>query len=355
MTSWMVGRSALLSAIAAAWLAAGDARPAWAQRRETVIATGSSTVFPFTSAVADAVSRATGFNRAEVNGKGTVFGFGEFCQGAPLRYPDIQSASRRMTMAEFAHCGSRGVHEIIEIPIGYDGIVVAHRAGLPSPNLTTAQLWLGVAKEVPRDGRMMPNPFTSWRQVSPDLPDWPIAVIGPPPTSGTRDSFTDLALAKGCQGFPEVRTISDAAQRRRLCAAVREDGRWVDGGEDDEAIVRRVVEGPPGTLGVFGFSFLENNRGRIEGLPIDGVDDSRETIASRRYPLARPLFVYVKRPNLDLVPGLREMVEEYVSDRAVGPEGYLVRRGLVPLAPDRLREVREKVRNSTIMTGRLDR
>ena len=129
----------------------------------------------------------------------------------------------------------------------------------------------------------------------------------------------------------------------------------MDGGEDDEAIVRQIVEGPPGTLGVFGFSFLESNRGKIEGLPIDGVDDGRETIASGRYPLARPLFVYVKRPNLDLVPGLREMVEEYVSDRAVGPEGYLVKRGLVPLAPDRLREVREKVRDLTIMTGRFDR
>lgn len=350
MPRWTPARRALLSAAIAGWAAAAAATPAFAQRRETVIATGSSTVFPFTSAVAEAVSRATGFNRAEVNGKGTVFGFGEFCQGASLRYPDIQSASRHMTMAELTHCGSRGVHEIMEIPIGHDGIVVAHRAGSPSPDVTTAQLWLGIAKEVPRDGRLVPNPFTTWRQVSPELPDWPIAVIGPPTTSGTRDSFTDLALVKGCQAFPEVRAIGDAVQRRRLCAAVREDGRWVDGGEDDEAIVRQVVEGPPGTLGVFGFSFLEGNRGRIEGLPIDGVDDTREAIASGRYPLSRPLYIYVKRPNLDLVPGLREMVAEYISDRAVGPEGYLARRGLVPLAPDRLREVREAVRNSAIVT-----
>lgn len=324
------------------------AMPALAQRRDTVLATGSSTVAPFTNAVADRLAEGAG-GRATVRSVGTLGGFAEFCQGVGPRYADIQNASRRMNLAEFTHCGSRGVHEIMEIQIGFDGIVVAHRQGLPSPNFSLAELWRGLAKVVPQDGRLVPNPYRSWRDVAAHLPDWPIRVIGPPPTSGTRDSFTDLVLLAGCQAVPEVRAIADTAQRRRACVTVREDGGWVDGGEDDEVIVRQVVDGAPGTLGVFGFSFLEGNRARIEGASIDGVDDTRETIASGRYPLSRPLFLYVKRAHLEQVPGLRAFVTEYVSDRAAGPEGYLVRRGLVPLDPANLARVQQAVRDEVVV------
>lgn len=330
------------------------ALPANAQRRDTVMVTGSSTVAPFTRAVAAALGETNG-PRADIRSVGTVWGFSEFCQGAALRYADIQNASRRMNLAELTHCASRGVHEIMELQIGYDGIVVAHRHGLPSPNFTRSELWMGLAREVPQGGRMVPNPYTTWRQVAAHLPDWPIRVVGPPATSGTRDSFTDLVLLAGCQSFAEVRAIADAAARRRACSTLREDGRWTDGPEDDELIVRQVVQGEPGTLGVFGFSFLDGHRTQIDGASIEGVDDTRDTIASGRYPISRPLFLYVKRPNLEQVPGLAAFLSEYLSDRAMGPEGYLVRAGLVPLEPARLETVQRSLRDQTIMTRRRDR
>ncbi|MBL6080783.1 substrate-binding domain-containing protein [Belnapia sp. T18] len=341
----------LIAAVVAAMLAMYG-HPAAAQPRETVQVTGSSTVFPFTSAVASSIARAAGGERVQVTSTGTVHGFAQFCRGSNLQHPDVQNASRRMTAGEFSLCVRNGVNEIMEIPIGFDGIVVAHRRGLPSPNFTLAQLWMGMAKEVPQGGRIVPNPFTSWRQISASLPDWPISVIGPPRTSGTRDSFTELAMLAGCRTFPEIQVITDAAERTRLCSTVREDGGWVDGGEDDQAIVRRVTEGRDGTLGVFGFSFLQANRERIEGSSIEGVDDAAETIASGRYPLSRPLFLYVKRPNLERVPGLKEFLAEYVSDGAMGSGGYLLRIGLVPVDSERLLQVRAVVRDRTIMMRR---
>ena len=326
--------------------------PATAQPRETVLVTGSSTVHPFSSAVAERLSEAAGGQRVKVASTGTVHGFAQFCRGPGLEHPDVQNASRRMTAGEFSLCVRNGVNEIMEVPIGFDGIVVAHRKGLSSPNFTLAQLWLGVAKEVPQNGRMVANPYTSWRQVSADLPDWPIRVIGPPRTSGTRDSFTELAMMAGCRSAPEVAAISDTAERNRVCTTVREDGRWVDAGEDDETIVRRITADADGTLGIFGFSFLDAARDRIEGSSIEGVDDTPETIASGRYPLSRPLFLYAKRPNLDRIPALKDYLAEYVSDRAMGSDGYLAQRGLVPLSAERLRGVQNVVRERTVMNRR---
>jgi phosphate transport system substrate-binding protein len=342
----------LPSALAVAALLAGTA-PATAQRRDAILATGSSTVAPFTNAVADTLAQA-GARRATVRSTGTVHGFNEFCRGPGLQHPDVQNASRRINATEFALCARNGVREIMEIAIGHDGIVIAHRTGLPAADFSLAQLWLGIAREVPRDGRLVPNPYTSWRQIGPALPAWPIRLIGPPPTSGTRDIFIDLVLLAGCQAIPEVRAIADTAQRRRVCVAIREDGGWIDGGEDDEVIVRRVVEGEPGTLGVFGFSFLEAHRDRIAAAAIAGVPATREAIGSGAYPVARPLFIYVKQANLRTLAGLPEFIAEYVSDRAMGPEGYLIRRGLVPLDPVRLRRVQEAVRDQAVMLRQPD-
>lgn len=331
-----------------ALLAVGGASPAAAQSRGAVLTTGSSTVHPFTSAVSAAVSPRLAA-APEIRSTGTVHGFNEFCRGVSLRYPDIQSASRRMTTGEFLLCNRQGVNEIIEIPIGHDGIVAAYRRDLPQPNITRAQFWLAVAKEVPRDGRLAPNPNRRWRDIATDLPDWPIRVIGPPPTSGTRDSFTDLVLLAGCQRVPEVRAITDPAQRRRVCATVREDGAWIDGGEDDEVIVRRVVDEEAGTIGVFGYSFLAGHRDVIAAARIEGVAPTPEAISAGSYPVARPLFIYAKRQNLRVVPGLAEFLAEYVSDAAMGPGGYLMRRGLVPPDPVRLRRIQDAVRDQAIM------
>jgi len=337
--------SIVAGCVLAAGLTIGGTAPA--QQRSAVLATGSSTVAPFSQAVARALAE-TGAPAAEVRVVGTGGGFAEFCQGAGLRLPDVQNASRRITTVEFVHCGSRGVHEIMEIPIGYDGIVLAHRVGLPPLNLKLEQIWRGLARQVPQDGALVANPYTTWNQISRDLPSWPIRVIGPPGTSGTRDSFIELGMLPGCQAVPEVRSLP-VAQQRRVCAALRDDGRWIDGGEDDDAIVRQVVEGEPVTLGVFGYSFLETNRGRIVGAAVEGVQSDRATIAAGQYPLSRPLFLYVKRPNLELVAGLKPFLDEYMSDRAMGPGGYLTRLGLVPLDPGRLRLVRESVANQAIL------
>jgi phosphate transport system substrate-binding protein len=338
-----------VAVLAASALLLPPGTAAFAQARETVAITGSSTVFPFSSAVAEVVNRAANADRVRVTSTGTVRGFAEFCQGAGLQFPDVQNASRRITPGEFTVCAENGVNEIMEIPIGFDGIVVAYRKGLRPPNLTLERLWLGLAKEVPQNGRLVPNPYTSWQQVASSLPDWPIQVYGPPPTSGTRDSFAELALLAGCQKASEVRAISDDARRRQVCTTVREDGRWIDAGEDDREIVRRLAEAPPGTFGIFGFSFVEEGRDQIQPAWIEGVEPRSETILSRRYKLARPLYLYVKQPNLDLVPGLREFVAEYVSDRAMGPDGYLVRHGLVPNDMARLRVIQEAVRDRAVM------
>lgn len=340
-----------IAAGAQAQVIAPGAQPNPIQRRETILVTGSSTVFPFTNAVAARFVEATGRPKPFIDGTGTVRGYNLFCQGAGLRYPDIANASRRMNAIEFNLCLSKGVHEIIEIPIGYDGMVFAVRKEAVQANLTREQIWRGLAREVPVNGQWVANPHTRWRDVDPRLPDWPIEVLGPPPTSGTRDSFVDLALMPGCNAVAEVRAIADVARRRALCSTVRDDGSWIDAGEDDEKIVARLVLAAPGALqGVFGYSFLVAHADRLEGLHIEGVDDTPETIASGQYPLARPLFIYVKKPNLRSVPGLEGFIEHYIG--AIAPGDYLARLGLVPLAPQRLEAVRASVRSGTIMARR---
>jgi phosphate transport system substrate-binding protein len=315
------------------------ATPGAAQQRQGVLITGSSTVAPFTQAVAAAL-RDRGGPATEIRIVGTVGGFAEFCQGVGPRFPDIATASRPINRQEFVFCNSRGVNEILELPIGYDGIVLAHRAEAESPDFRLEHLWRGLAREVPFEGRIAPNSYRFWNEVSPTLPPWPIRVIGPPATSGTRDSFHDLALLPGCLAAAEMRALPDAAQRRRLCLSLREDGRWVESGEDDDAIVQAVADGPPGTLGLFGYGFLDRNRDRLRPIRIEGREASRTTIAAGSYPLSRPLFLYVKRAHLGRMAGIEEFLTEYLSDLAIGPGGYLVRRGLVPLDPVQLAATR---------------
>lgn len=327
-----------------------------AQGRDGVLATGSSTVAPFTRAVAAALAEGRQGPRAEIRSVGTVWGFTEFCQGIGPRYADIQNASRRINLAEVTQCASRGVHEILELPIGYDGIVVAYQRDLAAMDLTREELWRGLAREVPGPaGRLVANPHRTWRDVSARLPDWPIRVIGPPATSGTRDSFEDLALIPGCLAVREIAAMTEGAARRRICVSLRDDGAWVDGGEDDDLIVRQVTQGAPGTLGVFGFSFLDRHRAQIRAATVEGVTDSRETIATGRYPLSRPLFLYVKRRHMEMFPFVAAFLDEYVSDRAMGPNGYLQQAGLVPLDRAGIQGLREMVTQRAVMTRRPER
>jgi phosphate transport system substrate-binding protein len=327
---------------------------AMAQKRDTILVTGSSTVNPFTVAVSKQFAETgmlakLGGQPPQISSTGTVRGYNLFCQGSGTRYPDIQNASRRMNSIEFSLCVKNGVNEIMEIPIGYDGIVLVYHKDGGTVRLTRAQVWLAIAKEVPKNSTLVPNPHTSWKQIDASLPDWPIQVLGPPPTSGTRDSFTDLLMVPACQTFDEIRSLKDVARQRTVCTTVRTDGKWVDSGEDDAKIVGRIESAPPGIVGVFGYSFLEENSAKLTGATLEGVPPTEEGIASGRYPLARPLFIYAKRKNIAFVAGLKEFLNLYVSTAAMGPDGFLVKQGLVPLEKARQERLREAVGVQAIM------
>jgi phosphate transport system substrate-binding protein len=320
----------LALAATAAILAAGA--PAFAQSaRDQIRVVGSSTVFPFTSAVAEQFARGGQFRAPIVESIGTGAGIRAFCAGVGVAQPDIANASRRITAAEVATCRQNGVTEIVELKIGFDGIVMATRRGSPQIPFTREQIWKGLAREVPVNGQWVRNPYQTWNQVDPSLPNVAIEAMGPPPTSGTRDSFNELVLLAGCANVPEIRAISDATERNRRCQQIREDGKFIEAGENDNLIVQRLSTGVPGAFGIFGYSFLDQNRDRIEGKSVDGIAPTFENIASGRYPISRAMYVYMKKAHVGVIPGLREFMTEYASERAVGQRGYLASRGLITL------------------------
>jgi phosphate transport system substrate-binding protein len=332
-------------------LSAAFTGPAFAQARDQIRIVGSSTVFPFTTAVAENFGRATSFRPPIVESTGTGGGMRLFCAGVGPSHPDVSNASRRITKSEFDTCRNNGVTEIVELKIGFDGIVVTTKRGAPKFNLTREQVWRALARQVPVNGQWVNNPYTTWQQVDASLPNARIEIIGPPPTSGTRDSFNELMLQGGCANVAEVRAVQDAAQRLRYCTQIREDGRFIEGGENDNLIVQRVAAGDGTVLGVFGFSFLEENLDKIEAKLIDGVEPKFETISEGKYPVARDMFVYAKKAHVGVIPGMREFLAEYVSDRAMGDNGYLEQKGLVILPPTALRQQQEGIRNLVSMTS----
>jgi phosphate transport system substrate-binding protein len=320
----------LALAASAAILAA--AAPAVAQSaRDQIRVVGSSTVFPFTSAVAEQFARGGQFRAPIVESIGTGAGIRAFCAGVGVTQPDIANASRRMTAGEFASCRTNGVADIVELKIGFDGIVMATRRGSPQIPFNREHIWKGLAREVPVNGQWVRNPYQTWNQVDPSLPNVAIEAMGPPPTSGTRDSFNELVLLAGCSNVPEIRAISDATERNRRCQQIREDGKFIEAGENDNLIVQRLTTGTPGAFGIFGYSFLDQNRDRIEGKSVDGIAPTFENIASGRYPISRSMYVYMKKAHVGVIPGLREFMTEYASERAVGQRGYLASRGLITL------------------------
>jgi phosphate transport system substrate-binding protein len=317
-----------------------------AQARDQIRIVGSSTVHPFTSVVAERFGATSGMKIPVVESTGTGGGFRLFCAGVGAQTPDFTNASRRIRKAEFDACAAAGVTEITEMPIGLDGIALATSKLGPSFDLTLAQLWLALAKEVPIDGRLAPNPFKTWNEIDQSLPYVAIVVLGPPPTSGTRDSFNELAMGSGCQAFPEIRAIADGSARDTACQTVREDGVFVEAGENDNLIVRKLQENPK-ALGVFGFSFLDQNRASLTAATLDGVAPVYETILDGSYPLSRPMYVYAKNAHVGVIPGMREFTVEYLSDAAMGPGGYLAGKGLIVLPAEQLVQVREQVSSLT--------
>ncbi|MFM8819049.1 MAG: substrate-binding domain-containing protein [Phenylobacterium sp.] len=321
----------LPAAAAGLVLAAGlDASPAFAAR-DYVWAAGSSTVFPFATRVAEQFARKTGSTAPKVESLGTGGGIKLFCGGVGDGFPDIATASRRMKRSEFDACAAKGVKDIVELKIGFDGIVVAMDKRSPDYALTTSALYLGLAAKVLRYGQQQANPYKTWAEVGAGLPKTRILVYGPPPSSGTRDAFVELAIEAGALKYPENKGLKEKDEKafKELVHPLRRDG-WIDAGENDNAIVQTLTK-TPGALGVFGWSFLEENMDKVKGASVNGVKPSLTSISNGSYPLSRSLFIYVKKSNLGVTKGLREYVAEFVSDAATGRGGYLKDRGLIPL------------------------
>jgi len=331
-----------------ALLASALAMPAMAQTgRDYVSVVGSSTVYPFTTTVAEQFGRAGRFKTPKVESTGTGGGIKLFCGGVGVQHPDVVNASRAIKASEMESCAKAGVKEVIEVKVGYDGIVVAgSKKGKPY-RLTRQQLFLALARQVPdpaRSGALIDNPNRTWNQVDKSLPADRIEVLGPPPTSGTRDAFLELVMEAGCQNYAWIKALKDVDEGRfrRVCHSIREDGAYVEAGENDNLIVQKL-EANPRALGIFGYSFLEENISQLQGATVDGVAPTFESIADSKYPVSRPLFVYVKKAHLGVIPGLREFVAEYVSERSMGDEGYLADKGLVPLPSAEQARVRSTV------------
>ncbi|KAF0228405.1 MAG: phosphate transport system substrate-binding [Beijerinckiaceae bacterium] len=321
--------------------------------RDQIRIVGSSTVYPFTTAVAEQLGKAGGIKTPVVESTGTGGGMKMFCEGVGENFPDATNASRRMKIGEFEGCQKNGVKDIIELMVGYDGLTLALSKKAQPLKLTRAQVFLALAKQVPGpDGKLIANPYKTWNQVDAALPNRPIEVLGPPPTSGTRDSLHELIMEPGAEQIPAMKALK-AADRKAFDAAwksIREDGPYVEAGENDNVIVQKL-ETNQNAIGVFGYSFLEENVAKIQGASIDGVMPDMDTIASLKYSPSRELFIYIKKAHISVVPGLDKFAAEYVSDKAAAEGGYLEKKGLVPVPKAKLATSKANIAAQKVMTG----
>ena len=318
--------------------------------RDYISIVGSSTVYPFSTVVAERFGRTTGFSTPKIESTGSGGGFKLFCSGTGVQSPDITNSSRRVHQSEIDECERNGVRDIIEVKIGYDGIVLANVKGAPAYELTREHIFLALAKSVPSPAgdSLVPNPYATWAQIDPALPDIRIEVLGPPPTSGTRDAFVELVMEVGCEAFPVIDTLADA-DRAAACQTLREDGAFIEAGENDNLIVQKL-EANPAALGIFGYSFLDQNQDKVQGSLIDGIAPEFESIADGSYPVSRPLYSYVKKLHVGEIPGIEEFLAELTSEAASGDFGYLTDRGLIPLPETERRMVLEAVQGLESVT-----
>jgi phosphate transport system substrate-binding protein len=319
-----------------------------AEARDQIRIVGSSTVYPFATAVAEQFGTKYEFPTPVVESTGSGGGIKLFCAGVGEGHPDITNSSRRIEESEVQQCADNGVEEITEVKIGYDGIVLANSNEADPMTVTIPQIWQALAKEVPVDGEIKANPYRNWSEIDPSLPDSKIEVLGPPPTSGTRDAFVELVMEEGCQEFEEVSALDEEAMTA-VCATMREDGAFVEAGENDNLIVQKL-QANPNAFGIFGFSFLDQNMDLLQGSPINGEEPTFENIAEGAYPVSRSLYFYVKNPHIDSIPGIKEYVDEFTSEAAIGEDGYLTDKGLIPLREEELAKVREQALNFTPLT-----
>ena len=306
-----------------------------AAAREQILIVGSSTVFPFSTTVAERFGRRTSFKTPVVESTGSGGGLKLFCQGVGDRTPDITNASRRIKSSEVELCASNGVAEIVEVQIGFDGIVLANSKKAARVELTLEQIFLALAKEVPVDGKLVPNPFENWSDVDPSLPNRRIEVLGPPPTSGTRDAFVEVAMEGGAKKIAMLKALKKENKQefKRVAHSIREDGAYIEAGENDNLIIQKL-EANPTAIGIFGFSFLDQNEDKIQGTIVEGAAPTFDNIADGQYAISRSLYFYLKKAHVGKVPGLQEFVSEFTSEDASGEEGYLADKGLIPLPDD---------------------
>ncbi|PKP74653.1 MAG: phosphate ABC transporter substrate-binding protein [Alphaproteobacteria bacterium HGW-Alphaproteobacteria-6] len=343
-----------LSISALALFAAAGAATA----RDQVRVVGSSTVFPYSQAAAENFANATGMAAPVVESTGTGGGMKIFCGGVGVDHADITGASRAMKKSEYELCAQNGVTDITEVLIGYDGLSIAvSRASAHDWALTETQIYQALAAEVEVNGDWVANPFKKWSEIDAGLPDEAILAYGPPPTSGTRDAFVELAMHDGCKALPYVKNLKETLEKKDFdafvterCSRMRQDGPFVEAGENDNLIVQRL-EADPHAIGIFGYSFLYENQDKLTGIPVNGVAPSSETIADFSYGVARPIYFYVKNAHRGVIPGLDEFIAEYVSDTAIGDGGYAQERGLTVLAPDLLIEQQDKATGAATMTA----
>jgi len=340
-------KCAKLSTLVVAAALVTAATPAAA--RDAIKIVGSSTVYPFSTVVAEHFGRSTNFRTPVVESTGTGGGFKLFCAGVGEATPDISNASRAIKSSEIKLCTKNGVSDIVEVKVGYDGIVMANAKGASHFELTTRDIFLALARDIPDgNGALKRNSARTWAEVNPALPNIKIEVLGPPPTSGTRDAFAELAMEQGCKSFAWIKALkkTDKKRYKAICHAVREDGAYVEAGENDNLIVQKLVANKD-ALGIFGYSFLDQNADKVQASSINGTSATFENIADGSYAVARPLFFYVKKAHLDAIPGLREFVTAFISDDASGDEGYLADRGLIPMGGEERTMLNSKVRKFT--------
>lgn len=336
--TYTIRKKAGFAAMAAVIIFSGHAAVA----RDQIRAVGSSTVYPFVTVAAEQFGRGGKFKTPIVESTGTGGGFKLFCEGAGEAFPDVANASRAIKDSEKAACAKNGVKDIEEIKIGYDGIVLANSIKAPHMTIDKKHIFLALARKVPKDGKLIDNPHQKWSDIDSKLPANPIEVYGPPPTSGTRDAFAELAMEKGCEFFPEFKAaFPDEKERQKQCQVIREDGKYIESGENDNLIIQKLA-GNQNAFGIFGYSFLEQNTNQVQGSHVNGVKPTFESVADGSYSISRSLYVYVKLDNAGKIPGIKEFAQELTSEKAMGDTGYLVQKGLIPLK----KEDREKIRAS---------
>lgn len=324
------------------------AMTAQAEARDQIRVVGSSTVFPYTQAASEEFSKSSGMKAPVVESTGTGGGMKIFCQGIGTQHADITGASRAMKKSEYDDCAKNGVTDISEALIGYDGLSFAMSRKGTAMDITKGQLFLALAAEIVKDGKVVANPYKKWSEIDKKLPDIAIQVFGPPPTSGTRDAWVELVMEEGCHELAGYKELAKDVQKN-VCSRMRQDGPFIEAGENDNLIVQRL-ESDPNAYGIFGYSFLYENQDKLAGAKVEGVAPSIDAIADGSYKISRPLFFYVKNAHRGVIPGLNDFVKEYVSDAALAPGGYLTDRGLVPLSDKRRAEMQDAVVNAKHMS-----